>query len=159
MTKATRNKSVATFANLATYRTPQTCERNMSISESKSILERIGGENEVDGYHYEDDYKAFGVSRHAVSLNCLSRSGVQVGIAWSLYCDSEFNPSKGITIEFTHKIVVIEGWMLLRLYHFILANRVTFIAEADQATAMLLQNNQESVVTNLTIDDRIKTAK
>ena len=126
--------------------------------EPKSILDRIGSENSDDEYQFGDEYQPFGVSRHAVSLNCITKDGNQVGIAWSLFCDARFDPSKGIEVEFTHKILKLQGSHLLKLYHFILANRVTFIAEADRATASLRIEEGEPVVAGIAIEDRIKAS-
>lgn len=107
-------------------------------------------------YQPDGDYKAFGVSRHAVSLNCIQRNGSQTGISWSLYCDARYDPSIGIEIEFTHKLVKVKGQHLLQLYHYILGNRATFIAEADRATKKLEASKEYPVITELTVAERGK---
>ena len=128
--------------------------------ESTSILDRFNSEaNEKEDAKYQPDgeYKAFGVSRHAVSLNCVFKTGDQVAIAWSLYSDAKFDPSCGIELEFTHKIVKIKGQQLLALYHYLIGNRATFVAEADQPTAKLGANEQKCVVSELIIADPVSS--
>ena len=78
----------------------------------------------------------------------------KIGISWSLYCDARYNPTSGIEIEFTHKRVFIRGQDLLQLYHSILGNRVTYIAEADRPTAKLHIVENECVVTELIVDNQ-----
>ena len=69
-------------------------------TEPKSILDRFNqSESEEAVYQQDGDYKAFGVSRHAVSLNCISRTGKQFGISWSLYSDARFDGSVPIIVE------------------------------------------------------------
>ena len=127
----------------------------MSSGESTSILDRLSSsELEDAAYQPGDDYKAFGISRHAVSLNCITRDGNQTGISWSLYSDARYDPAQGIMVEFSHKLVTIEGTHLLPLYQYILGNRVTFIAEADQATEKLSLQDQDAVVSRLIVEDR-----
>ena len=48
-----------------------------------------------------------------------------------------------------------QGHDLLQLYHSILGNRVTYVAEADRPTAKLCIEEGESVVTELIVDNRI----
>ncbi len=127
-------------------------------SESTSILDRLqGGESEEAVYQSDGDYRAFGVSKHAVSLNCISRGGNQLGISWSLYSDARYDPTEGIVIEFSHKVVMIQGKHLLSLYQYILGNRVTFIAEADRATEKLISQDDEPVVSKLVVGNRSHT--
>ena len=127
-------------------------------SESTSILERFNQSEPADAaYHPDGDYKAFGVSRHAVSLNLIQRDASQVGISWSLFSDASFDPAKGIVVEFSHKVVRIEGSRLLQLYQYILGNRVTFIAEADRATHKLCIQSEEPVVSKLLVQARRET--
>ena len=57
-------------------------------------------------------------------------------------------------IEFSHKIVTIKGDHLFDLYQFILGNRVTFVAEADRATAKLNSQDDEPVISMLSIEER-----
>ena len=127
----------------------------MNQTESPSILDRFNNEPEEAVYYADGDYKAFGVSRHAVSLNCISKDGNQTGISWSLYCDARFDPSIGIEVEFTHKLVSIRGQRLLPLYQYILGNRVTFIAEADRATVKLESQEQNCVIVDISVSDRV----
>ena len=123
--------------------------------EPTSILERFNqSESEEAVYQQDGDYKAFGVSRHAVSLNCISRTGKQFGIAWSLYSDARCDSEEGLVIEFSHKIVTSKGDHLFDLYQFILANRVTFVAEADRATAKLNSQDDEPVISMLSVEER-----
>lgn len=127
----------------------------MNQNESKSILDRFQNtEPEETVYQSDGDYKAFGISRHAVSLNCVARDGKQIGISWSLYSDARFDPSGGIAIEFSHKLVKIQGKGLISLYQYILGNRVTFVAEADRATEKLYSQDQETLVSCLTVENR-----
>jgi hypothetical protein len=124
-------------------------------TESPSILDRFNQSESEDAVYQQDgDYKAFGVSRHAVSLNCISRTGKQCGVSWSLYSDVTYVPEEGVVVEFSHKVVTIKGEHLLSLYQFILGNRVTFVAEADRATAKLNSQNDEPVVSMLIVEDR-----
>ncbi len=91
----------------------------MKHGEPTSILDRFNNsELEEVVYQSDGDYKAFGISRHAVSFNCIARDGSQVGISWSLYSDARYVPDKGIVIEFSHKVVSIEGSNLLTLYQY-----------------------------------------
>ncbi len=127
----------------------------MKSNESSSILDRFqSNEPEETVYQSDGDYKAYSVSRHAVSLNCILRSGNQIGISWSLYSDARYDPSEGIVIEFSHKLVKIQGSYLLTLYQYILGNRITFIAEADHATEMLKLDEQEPVISKLIVEKR-----
>ncbi len=127
----------------------------MNPNESTSILERFSNsEPDETLYQSEGDYKAFGISRHAISLNCITRDGNQTGISWSLYSDARYDPAQGIVVEFSHKVVKIQGGQLLSLYQYILGNRVTFVAEADRATKKLNSQDQEPVVASLKVEDR-----
>jgi hypothetical protein len=121
-------------------------------SESTSILDRFNQNEAV--YQSDGDYKAFGISRQAVSLNCISRDGNQVGISWSLYSDARYDPAEGVVIEFSHKVVKIQGHNLLSLYQYVLGNRVTFVAEADRPTEKMSSLDSESVVSKLNVNDR-----
>ena len=124
------------------------------MEETTSILNRFNSESEEADYHHGEDYKPFGASRHAVSVNLIQCNGNQIGIAWSLFCSALYDPSVGIEIEFTHKRVSIKGCDLLKLYHSILGNRTTFIAEADRATTKLFASEKTTVVTELKTIDR-----
>lgn len=117
-----------------------------------SILNRFQTESVENSYHHDGDYKPFGVSRQAVSLNCVFKNGHQQGIAWGLYTDAQFNPREGIIVEFTHKKLTIEGHFLAPLYHYVMGNGVTFVAEADQATTRLLVSQQKPVISKLLIE-------
>lgn len=115
--------------------------------ENSSILDRLNPtEPDEATYQQDGEYKAFGVSRHAVSMNCILRTGNQIGIAWSLYSDASYDPEHGIVVEFSHKTVALKGLNLLALYQFMLGNRVTFIAEADRATARLMPQDVPVIV-------------
>ncbi len=65
----------------------------------------------------------------------------------------KFNPSIGITIEFSDHIVSIRGRGLADGYQKLAMQRVIFIAEADRATAGLAPD-KEAVITSLSIDQK-----
>ncbi|MEL7499556.1 MAG: hypothetical protein AAFN77_18275 [Planctomycetota bacterium] len=117
-----------------------------------SILNRLQSESVENSYHHEGDYKPFGVSRQAVSLNCIFKNGNQQGIAWGLYTNAQFNPREGITFEFTHMKLTIQGHFLASLYHYVMGNGVTFVAEADQATTRLIVSQQRTVISKLSVE-------
>lgn len=125
-------------------------------SEPTSILERFNNSDPDEAvYQADGDYKAFGISRQAVSLNCITRDGNQIGISWSLYSDARYDPAEGIAIEFSHKVVKIQGNNLLQLYQYVLGNRVTFVAEADRATEKLGSQEDEAIVAKLIVENRV----
>jgi hypothetical protein len=125
-------------------------------SEPTSILERFNNSVPDEAvYQADGDYKAFGISRQAVSLNCITRDGNQFGISWSLYSDARYDPAAGLVIEFSHKVVQIEGSNLLSLYQYVLGNRITFIAEADRATEKLGSHDHDAIVTKLVVENRV----
>ena len=128
----------------------------MRSGESISILDRFNHSEPEEEAVYQSDgeYKAFGISRHAVSLNCIARKGNQTAISWALYSDARYDPATGIVVEFSHKVVTIQGEHLLPLYLYILGNRVTFVAEADKATEKLYSQNQDTVVSSLNVQNR-----
>tara|TARA_R110002049_G_scaffold4601_1_gene31710 strand:+ start:109045 stop:109491 length:447 start_codon:yes stop_codon:yes gene_type:complete len=65
----------------------------------------------------------------------------------------EIGPSRrreGITLEFTEHVITIRGRGLREGYQKLAVQRVVFIAEADQATALLVPE-KEPVITSMSI--------
>ncbi len=133
----------------------------MGNESSTSLMERFGlvsdvQKDEIDVYDAEN-YRAFGVSRKPWGgepmLNFVDCRGDQLAIAYNhLYC-VKYNPSVGITIEFSDHIVSIRGRGLAEGYQKLAMQRVIFITEADRATAGLVGDRQ-AVITSLSISQK-----
>ncbi|APZ93415.1 hypothetical protein [Fuerstiella marisgermanici] len=131
----------------------------MARHESNSILERAGIASEIsnpeaDYYNEDDPYRAIGISRKAWGgepmINFIMRTGDHQAIAYNHLYRIQFDPSKGITLDFTNHKVVIQGRKLAEAYQKLAMQRVIFIAEADDATGRLADDD-EPVVTSLQI--------
>lgn len=137
------------------------------MSEPTSILDRLhpSAQNtldEIDVYSEGDDYRAFGFSRKPISsdpmINFIDRRGVHEAIAYGHLYRIQFDPSEGITLEFTDHIVTIRGRRLHEGHRKLVMQRVVFVCEADQPTAALVGQN-EPAITKLEICSKQDTVK
>lgn len=134
----------------------------METTRTQGILHEIispqGPEGELDIYEDNGEYKAFGKTRKPWGgepmLDFISRDGNHVSFTYSHLYSVSFNPSKGISIEFTNHSVSVEGRGLREIYQYLGMQRIVYIAEADRPTAMQLQSQQVPVVNNLSITER-----
>ena len=117
------------------------------LDDDTSYLHMLRQQNGVEAASEPDDDVGFGWLRsprdRAVMLELRRRSGNITGLGYSWLERAEFDPSLGITLYFLGKTVKIIGSNLnaevranVRLFAGILRHRVTWIQEADQATAM-----------------------
>lgn len=133
----------------------------MARPETNSILERAGlasdASSEVDYFSEDDPYRAIGVSRKAWGgepmINFISRTGDHQAIAYNHLYRVRFDPSQGITLDFTNHSVVIQGRNLAEAYQKLAMQRVIFVAEADDATGRLASDH-EPTVTQLRIEEK-----
>ncbi|EMB15079.1 hypothetical protein [Rhodopirellula europaea] len=134
----------------------------MSEDQSASLLDRFGLSNgpqlpEVDSYVEQSKYLAFGISRKAWGgepmINFISCRGDHHAISYSHLYGVKFNPSLGITIEFSDHVVLVRGRGLASSYEKLVMQRVVFIVEADRSTAALIPDD-EPVVTELLIEQK-----
>lgn len=129
------------------------------MNEPISLVDQLDrkadfSEAEVDVYRESDDYRAFGFNRKSVNsdpmINLVDSRGVQEALAYGHLYRLRFDPSEGITLEFTEHVVTIRGRGLREGYQRLAMQRVVFIAEADRATAVLVPE-KEPVITSLII--------
>lgn len=120
-----------------------------------TLLERFGMardghlDAEQDEYTPDGEYRAFGVLRQnigaAATIDFISRQGNHQSFAYTHLYQTTFDPSNAIELYFTEHTVAIRGHRLHELYRRLLTHRVTFVCEADSASAQL-QRDQPVVV-------------
>lgn len=133
----------------------------MARHETQSILERAGiaseENSEADFFSEEDPYRAIGISRKAWGgepmINFIMRTGDHQAIAYNHLYRVQFDPSKGLTLDFTNHSVAIQGRNLSDAYQKLAMQRVIFVAEADDATGRLAPDS-EPMVTQLRITEK-----
>ena len=131
----------------------------MSINESSLLKEIIGPKDDgIDCYDESGDYLAFGVSRKAWGgepmVDFISRDGNHQTFNYSHMYRVSFDPSKGLTVEFTNHVVMIDGQQLRDMHRFFVSHRVLFVCEADDATVKLSMHKDDAFVSKLEILDR-----
>ena len=136
------------------------------MTEPLNILGRVNRladtiDDELDVYADNEDYRAFGYSRKPVSsdpmINFIDSTGNQTAFAYGHLYQTRFDPSDGITIEFTEHLVSIRGRRLGEAFAKLVSQRVVFVAEADRPTAVLIPDNEPVVTTLLISQKREKT--
>lgn len=127
---------------------------------SPSVVERLGMASEEpqdDAYDPRAEYRAFGIARKAwggeAMIDFVAASGDRQAFPYAHLCHVAFEPSTGLLLSFTEHKVVIQGRLLHSLYARLLAQRVTFVCEADPPTAKL-QPPDQAIVTKLVIAKR-----
>ncbi|MEM8669449.1 MAG: hypothetical protein AAGG48_18130 [Planctomycetota bacterium] len=130
------------------------------MNEPVSILDRLqptaqDDSAEIDVYSEGEDYRAFGFSRKPIAsdpmIDFIDRHGVHEALSYSHLYRIRFDPSEGMTLEFTDHIVTLRGHHLQKGHQRLTMHRVVFIAEADHATAALVTAD-EPVITSLALE-------
>ena len=113
---------------------------------------------EIDIYDPDGEYKPYGKSWQAWGgepiVDLITCDGNQQGFVYSHLYRVGFDPAKGITLEFTNHLVTIQGNRMNQLYRFLTMQRVVYVAEADEATAKLLEELQKPFVNSILVQDR-----
>lgn len=131
----------------------------MTRPETSSILERAGlapetSSPDADCFSEDGQYRAIGISRKAWGgepmINFIARTGDHQAIAYNHLYRIQFDPSNGITLDFTNHNIVIQGRNLAEAYQKLVMQRVIFVVEADDATRRLVADG-DPVVTSLQI--------
>lgn len=134
----------------------------MARHETTGILERAGlasdtSNPEGDQYNEGDPYRAIGVSRKAWGgepmINFIHRTGDHQALAYNHLYRVRFDPSEGITLDFTNHTIAITGRNLSDAYQKLAMQRVIFVAEADAATQRLIED-ADPVVTQLLVTEK-----
>ncbi|MGL5095331.1 MAG: hypothetical protein ACRDD1_07065 [Planctomycetia bacterium] len=99
----------------------------------------------------DDGYRAFAVgpsSRPPMMLEFRRRNGDRFALGYGYLIRVDFNPSRGVVLEFTDGRVEVEGRRLEPLFHAVVGQRASRIVEIDEWQAEALPSG-ETVVTAL----------
>ena len=127
-----------------------------------SILQQLSrsteADSDVDVFEQGQQYRAVGISRKGFGgepmIDFISREGNHQCFGYSYLYRIGFDPSEGLTLEYTNHIITIEGRRLADKLRFFNAHRVIFVVEADDATIRLMDKSEEAVVTAVRIEKK-----
>lgn len=122
----------------------------------KQFIQKGESQEKSDEYN-EDDYKAFGVSRgrfnNTPMIRFVKRNGNPLLLPYIGLDGADCDLSGSLILQFTNQIVTIEGNCLKKIVGPLQEQRILFIREADEATAMAI-GDREDVIESLTITPR-----
>lgn len=95
-----------------------------------------------DEDYFPQEYQAFAVNRspgkQSLMLEFKLRTGTSVALGYAWLQRAQFDPSKGISLQFTPGTVLILGRRLDKLFNGIVQHRARWVWEADRPTAQLV---------------------
>ena len=74
-------------------------------------------------------------------LDCRPKTGKQWALSYSWLCEVEFDPSRGLVLNFTDVVVRFGGRNLRPLYELAIQHRLLWVAEADPIRDLSPEND------------------
>lgn len=123
--------------------------RRQAVEGKDVVPEAVGAEAEASG---GEAYSVLSADRAQKAMcEFRSKTGNAVALAYSYLVKAEFDPSRGIELDFSAHVVKLSGRNLAPVFSGLVAQRVAVVTETDELQAEATLGKDATVVTGISV--------